>query len=111
MSQILKTVAEAVCGTSRANNPELSELQAERIARSAILATLRATLRAIRDPTAWRALRKPSYVAACRQTNCAGRGFEEGNSWQCAYCADIADDIIETHAKASVDALLLEVEA
>ena len=46
MSQILETVAEAVRGTARANDVELTELQAERIARSAILATLRA----IRDP-------------------------------------------------------------
>jgi hypothetical protein len=78
----------------------------------------RSAVAAMREPTSWRidspegqaimALRRPAYIEACRQTNCAERGFNESQCGQCAYCADIADHIIEVHSKAAIDAALKE---
>lgn len=50
-STILDHVAEAVCGTARANNLDISDLQAERIARSAVFAYLAARRSAQRAAT------------------------------------------------------------
>lgn len=79
---------------------------------------VRAAIAAMREPTVWRidtaegkaimALRKPAYVAVCRQTNCSGRGFDPEDSGCCAWCADIADDVIETHSRSICDAALAE---
>jgi hypothetical protein len=79
---------------------------------------VRIVLEAVREPTEWRAdtpegtaimaLRHPAYVAACRQTNCADRGFDEATGGECAFCADLADEVIETHSKSVVDTALKE---
>jgi polyferredoxin len=39
------------------------------------------------------------YKVVCRQTNCADRGFDETDCGKCAFCADVADDVIGTYFK------------
>jgi hypothetical protein len=104
MNEMVERLAKAL------GKADIDNLTNEQIACAAIAA--------MREPTEWRidspegkkimALRKPAYIAACRQTNCAARGFDETNCGCCAYCADIADDIIETHSRAMIDAVLKE---
>jgi hypothetical protein len=44
--------------------------------------------------------RRAAYVAACRQTNCEGRGAAGGEGL-CATCADMGDAVIEAYFAAS----------
>ena len=97
MSQIISTVAEAVCGTARANNLDLSELQAERIARSAILATLRAT-------------HEPSIHVACMGAEALERKYRDNPEWETA--KDVVESAsVEAIWRAMIEALIREIQA
>lgn len=43
------------------------------------------------------ASRLDAYVAACRTSDCAERGFDEKDCGNCAFCADIGDNVIAAY--------------
>lgn len=74
----------------------------------------RAAIAAMREPTEWRIdseegkaimqSRRAGYVAACHQNSECNRA--ESDRGSCAWCADVADSIIEAHWQAAIDEAL-----
>jgi hypothetical protein len=72
--------------------------------------------RAVTEPTEWMistpqgeaimAQRQAAYDAACRQTNCAGRGFNPKDCGNCAMCADMVDHVVEAHSAANAERIM-----
>lgn len=79
-------------------------------------AKARAAIEAMREPVKWSigtpegdrimGLLRPARIEACRQTDCAERGFNETDCGNCAACADMTYFVGEAYWRAMIDEAL-----